>query len=69
MATAPIRQVNMAKPSIGMETLADGSILLTNGDPLRAYENQWGDMLRRWAGSGPAKPIWPSAMPPAAGGK
>ncbi len=55
MTIAPLRRISMSKPSIGMETLADGSVLLTNGDPLQAYENQWGDMLRRWAGERPDK--------------
>ena len=50
MAATPIRRTNTSEPSIGMETLEDGSVLLTNGDPLRAYQTQWGDMLRRWAG-------------------
>ncbi|MEK9677370.1 MAG: AMP-binding protein, partial [Rhodospirillaceae bacterium] len=50
---APFRPCPLAKPSLNVERRTDGSVILTSNDPLRAYDRQIGEWVRRWAGERP----------------
>ncbi len=52
-ANAPYRKVALAKPSVSVKHLPDGSMVLTSNDPLGPYHRQIGVPLRHWAKTTP----------------
>jgi len=52
---APFRPCPLAAPSLNVDRRADGSIILTSKDPLKAYDRQIGEWVRRWASNRPDK--------------
>ncbi len=52
---APRRQINLAQPSICVEQIDDGGLILRSRDPLQDYDRQVGVWLRRWGKERPDK--------------
>ena len=53
MTSTLIRPISLATPSIAATPLPDGGVILKSNDPLRDYETQLGDLMRRWADARP----------------
>ena len=53
MTSTPLRTISLATPSIAATPLAGGGVILKSNDPLREYETQLGDLMRKWAEARP----------------